>query len=50
MQRKSVEYNAEENSKSIDLTIDFFKQNKENLDFNSGISTKVPIFILGLPR
>jgi tetratricopeptide (TPR) repeat protein len=50
MQRKNVEYNAEENSKSIDLTIDFFKQNKENLDFNSGIATGDPIFILGLPR
>jgi tetratricopeptide (TPR) repeat protein len=50
MQRKNVEYNAEENSKSIDLTIDFFKQNKENLDFNSGITTGDPIFILGLPR
>ena len=32
MQRKTVEYNAEENSKSIDLTIDFFKQNKEKLN------------------
>lgn len=50
MQRKTVEYNAEENSKSIDSTIDFFKQNKEKLDFNSGISSKDPIFILGLPR
>ena len=50
MQRKTVEYNAEENSKSIDLTIDFFKENKENLDFNSGITTEDPIFILGLPR
>ena len=50
MQRKTVEYNAEENSKSIDLTIDFFKQNKEKLNFDSGISSKDPIFILGLPR
>ena len=50
MQRKTVEYNAEENSKSIDLTIDFFKQNKEQLNFDSGISSKDPIFILGLPR
>ena len=38
MQRKTVEYNAEENSKSIDLTIDFFKQNKVQLNFDSGIS------------
>ena len=50
MQRKTVEYNAEENSKSIDLTIDFFKQNKEQLNFDYGISSKDPIFILGLPR
>ncbi len=50
MQRKTVEYNAEENSKSIDLTIDFFRQNKEKLNFDSGISSKDPIFILGLPR
>ena len=50
MQRKTVEYNAEENSKSIDLTIDFFKKNKEQLNFDSGISSKDPIFILGLPR
>ena len=50
MQRKIVEYNAQENSNNIDTIIDFFKKNKKNIDFKSGYKAKDPIFILGLPR
>jgi len=50
MQRKIVDYNAQENANNIDLIIDFFEKNKKNIDFNSGYEAKDPIFILGLPR
>lgn len=50
LQRKSIQYNAEENSISSDLIINFFNKNKNNLDFESGHISKNPIFILGLPR
>ena len=50
MQRKIVEYNAQENSNNIDSIIDFFQKNKSVIDFNSGYEAQDPIFILGLPR
>lgn len=50
MQRKIVEYNAQENANNIDSIIDFFKKNKSEIDFNSGYEGQDPIFILGLPR
>ena len=50
MQRKIVEYNAQENANNIDSIIDFFQKNKSVIDFNSGYEAKDPIFILGLPR
>ena len=50
MQRKIVDYNAQENANNIDSIIDFFEKNKNNIDFNSGYETNDPIFILGLPR
>ena len=50
MQRKIVEYNAQENANNIDSIIDFFKKNKSEIDFNSGYEAQDPIFILGLPR
>ena len=50
MQRKIVEYNAQENANNIDSIIDFFQKNKSVIDFNSGYKAQDPIFILGLPR
>ena len=50
MQRKIVEYNAQENANNIDSIIDFFQKNKSVIDFNSGHEAQDPIFILGLPR
>ena len=50
MQRKIVEYNAQENANNIDSIIDFFQKNKSEIDFNSGYEAQDPIFILGLPR
>ena len=50
MQRKIVEYNAQENANNIDSIIDFFQKNKNVIDFNSGYEAQDPIFILGLPR
>ena len=50
MQRKIVEYNAQENANNIDSIIDFFQKNKSVIDFNSGYEAQDPIFILGLPR
>ncbi len=50
MQRKIVDYNAQDNANNIDSIIDFFEKNKKNIDFNSGYEAKDPIFILGLPR
>ena len=50
MQRKIVEYNAQENANNIDSIIDFFQKNKSKIDFNSGYKAQDPIFILGLPR
>ncbi len=50
MQRKIVEYNAQENANNIDSIIDFFQKNKSLIDFNSGYEAQDPIFILGLPR
>ena len=48
MQRKIVEYNAQENANNIDSIIDFFQKNKSKIDFNSGYKAQDPIFILGL--
>tara|TARA_B100000475_G_scaffold13135_1_gene9957 strand:+ start:2648 stop:4606 length:1959 start_codon:yes stop_codon:yes gene_type:complete len=50
MQRKIVEYNAQENANNVDSIIDFFQKNKSVIDFNSGYEAQDPIFILGLPR
>ena len=50
MQRKIVEYNAQENSNNIDSIIDFFQKNMSGINFNSGYEAQDPIFILGLPR
>ena len=50
MHRKTLDYNAQENSDSIDKTIEFFNKNINKLNFNGGNKTKDPIFILGLPR
>ncbi|MDC3113842.1 sulfotransferase [Gammaproteobacteria bacterium] len=50
MQRKIVDYNAQENANNIDSIIDFFQKNKSKIDFNSGYKAQDPIFILGLPR
>ena len=50
MQRKIVEYNAQENANNIDSIIDFFQKNTSVIDFNSGYKAQDPIFILGLPR
>jgi hypothetical protein len=50
LHRKTLDYNAQENSDSIDKTIEFFNKNTNKLNFNGGNKTKDPIFILGLPR
>ena len=50
LQRKTVEYNAQDNSNSVDKIINFFDKNKKNLDFESGFRSNEPIFVLGLPR
>ena len=50
MQRKKLDYNAQENSNQIDKIIHYFKNKKQQLNFNSGYSSSDPIFILGLPR
>ena len=50
MQRKIVEYNAQENANNIDSIIDLFQKNKSEIDCNSGYEAQDPIFILGLPR
>ena len=50
LHRKTLDYNAQENSDSIDKTIEFFDENSNKLNFNGGNKTKDPIFILGLPR
>ena len=50
MQRKIVEYNANENADSVDLIINFFNSHKDTIDFYSGHKNNHPIFILGLPR
>ena len=50
MQRKLVDYNANENSNNIDSIISFFDENYDNINFSSGFDTNEPIFILGLPR
>ena len=50
MHRKTLDYNAEENSLLINKTIDFFNENSNKLDYECGNTTKDPIFILGLPR
>ena len=50
LHRKTLDYNAQENSDSIDKTIEFFNKNINKLNFNGGNKTKDPIFILGLPR
>ena len=50
MQRKIVEYNAQENANNIDSIIDFFQKNMSGINFNSGYEAQDPIFILGLPR
>ena len=50
LQRKTVDYNAQNNSDSVDKIIKFFKENKDHINFKSGFNSKDPIFILGLPR
>ena len=50
MHRKTLDYNAQENSDSINKTIKFFNKNTNKLNFDAGNKTKDPIFILGLPR
>jgi len=50
LHRKTLDYNAQLNSDSIDKTIEFFNKNTNKLNFNGGNKTKDPIFILGLPR
>ena len=50
LHRKTLDYNAQENSDSIDKTIEFFDENSNKLNFYGGNKTKDPIFILGLPR
>ena len=50
LHRKTLDYNAQENSDSIDKTIEFFNENSNKLNFNVGNKSKDPIFILGLPR
>jgi tetratricopeptide (TPR) repeat protein len=50
LHRKTLDYNAQKNSDSIDKTIEFFNKNINKLNFNGGNKTKDPIFILGLPR
>ena len=50
LQRKNLDYNAQENSESIQRVIDFFSKHKEDINFNSGHNNSDPIFILGLPR
>ena len=50
LHRKTLDYNAQVNSDSIDKTIEFFNKNANKLNFNGGNKTKDPIFILGLPR
>jgi tetratricopeptide (TPR) repeat protein len=49
MHRKTIDYNAQENSKSIEQIINFFKNNNTKLSY-SGFDSSDPIFILGLPR
>lgn len=49
MHRKTLDYNAQENSESIDQIIDFFNKNNTKLNY-SGFRSPDPIFILGLPR
>ena len=50
LHRKTLDYNAQENSDSINKTIKFFNKNTNKLNFDAGNKTKDPIFILGLPR
>ena len=50
LQRKTLDYNAQENSESIDKIISFFKNNHHKINYDSGCKNKDPIFILGLPR
>ena len=50
LQRKTVKYNAQDNSNSVDKIINFFDKNKKNLNFESGFKSNEPIFVLGLPR
>jgi len=49
MHRKTIDYNAQENSESIEQIINFFKNNSTKLSY-SGFDSSDPIFILGLPR
>ena len=49
MHRKTIDYNAQENSESIEQIINFFKNNNTKLSY-SGFDSSDPIFILGLPR
>ncbi|MDA9814890.1 sulfotransferase [Gammaproteobacteria bacterium] len=49
LHRKTLDYNAQENSESIDQIIDFFNKNNTKLNY-SGFRSPDPIFILGLPR
>ena len=50
LHRKTINYNAQNNSDSIDKVINFFEKNKGNINFESGFKSNEPIFVLGLPR
>ena len=50
LHRKTINYNAQNNSDSIDKVISFFEDNKGNINFESGFKSNEPIFVLGLPR
>ena len=50
LHRKTINYNAQDNADSVDRIINFFKKNKNEINFSSGCRSNEPIFVLGLPR
>ena len=50
LQRKQINYNAEDYKISIDEIIDFFKNNNDIFKSKAILNKDDPIFILGLPR
>ena len=50
LHRKQINYNAQNNSDSINKVINFFDKNRQSLNFHSGFKSNEPIFVLGLPR